>query len=150
MSRKEYERLFEGGPPQEGEEDAMVELLSLFARAAGLRRAARDLAEEELLEGAFVEEEPSQELAPVRLAAHDAGELAMYAAGPFRLRLSRDDDGTAWLCQEEGPAGLTVELGERRLPLSPEREVEAGAMGSLPAAIRAWDAAGRRWRLVRE
>lgn len=143
-------RLFEGGPPTEGEEDTMAELLSLFARAAILRRAARDLAEEELLNGAFVEEEPSQELAPVRLAAHDAREQALYAAGPYRVRLARDEDGTAWLCQEQGPAGLTVELGQRRLPLAPEREVEAGVLDGLPAAIRAWDATGRRWRLVLE
>lgn len=150
MSRKDYERLFMSRPPEGGEEDPMIELVSLLARAASLRRAARELADEELLEGHHVEDEPSVEAPAVRLAAHDAGEQATYRGGPFRVRVEREDDGVARITQLDGPAGLTVGLGERRVPLVLARAVEVGALAVLPEALRGWDAQGRRWRLVRD
>ncbi|MCB9778663.1 MAG: hypothetical protein H6742_08890 [Alphaproteobacteria bacterium] len=151
MSRDLYESLFEeDADPAVGseEEEAVVSpTLRAFARAAARRRAAHDLATEELLDGRHVDEEEPPVEAPVRLAAQDAGERSVYADGPFRVGLRRGPDGLLHVRQLDGPAGATLEVDGRFVPLSPGESAVLGG-GPRPDRLKLLDAAGRVWRLV--
>lgn len=108
-------------------------MLAGLVDLATLRRHARARAEDED-EGDL----PDEEVA-VRLAAADAPR--QWTGGPYVLEVR---DG--WLTQVAGPAGLTLRLGERRIPLAPGVAVEVGEM---PQVVEAIDARGRKVRLTR-
>lgn len=120
-----------------------AELFGLLAREGRLRRAARELAEEEHAEGAHVDEsEPVVERA--RLAAQDRalGSSRTYGDGRYRLRLRRVEDGRE-LEQLDGPPGATVVLEGQHHPLQPGTVVRLG-VGELPAQVEILDLRGRR------
>lgn len=163
MSRSIYEALFEDPaadapwpepvPSPEhvpSPEPAPSPLLRAFARAAARRRAARELAEEEFLLGAWAEVESAEELdLPTRLAAQDEGTARHrdYQAGSFVLRLWIDAAGEAWARQDQGPAGATLELSGRWIPLAPGQPASLGRDLLLPEQLRLHDATGRTWTL---
>lgn len=152
MSRKTWESLFR--PDAEPDPEAPVtELMRSFAQAAATRRAARDLAQEELLDGVgALEDEPIH--APVaRLAAQDPlpapRVLAAYAAGPHRLSMWVGPSGAVLVRHDQGPAGVTLEVDGRFVPLQPGRPADLGTLAELPDRLRLQDAAGRTWTLTR-
>jgi hypothetical protein len=117
-------------------------LLDLFAEAGRLARAAAELADEELLDGAFVDE-TQLEAAPARLAAADLGGPTVWDNGVYLIRWIPDGGGA--FVQQAGPGGLTLVLqgpdGEVFLPLEPGRP--APWEGPRPAALQGLDLRGR-------
>lgn len=156
MSRKTWENLFSPEPTLDpAEEETVTELMRSFAHAAAIRRAARDLAQEELLEGAFVQELDEPARAPTRLAAQDPrvrGEPhtdARFQAGPFAVRLWVGVTGAVLVQQEAGPAGATIEIDGRWVPLQPGRPADLGTLAEVPSILALHDATGRTWSLRR-
>lgn len=152
MSQKTWESLFQ--PDAEPDPEVpMTELLRSFAQAAATRRAARDLSQDELLEGAWATEDDPVRAAPTRLAAQDPRPeprvAATYAAGPHRLSLWVGPSGAVLVRHDQGPAGVTVEIDGRFVPLQPGRPADLGTLAELPDRLPLQDVAGRTWTLVR-
>ena len=144
MSRELYEGLVDG----EGELAGETPLLSALARHARLRRAARELADAELDEGWYVDEDEAPEEA-TRLAADD-GEIraAVYAAGPWKLLVTPSPAGLL-LLQQEGPEGGTVEHAGAWAALAPGEGALLAGVDTLPERLVLLGPDGRRWTLTR-
>jgi hypothetical protein len=117
-------------------------LLERLAEAGRLARAAAELADEELLDGAFVDE-TQLEAAPARLAAEDRAAPTLWDNGVYLIRWIADGGGA--FVQQGGPGGLTLVLpgpeGDAHLPLEPGRP--APWAGPRPSPLRALDLRGR-------
>ena len=122
MARDPWQGMLDGEP-----------LLGGLAKLAALRRHARARAEEEDL-GDLPDEEEA-----VRLAAADV--TRRWTSGSYVLE-ARDGG----LVQVGGPAGLTILVAGRRVPLVPGVAVPVGAVGDV---IDGLDARGRKIRLER-
>lgn len=144
MSRELYEGLIEG----DGELAAEAPMLSALARHARLRRAARELATEELDEGWYVDEEEAPEEA-TRLAADDGEARAgSYAGGPWKLLVTPSPAGLLVL-QQEGPPGGTIEHAGAWAALTPGEGALLAGIDALPEKLLLLGPDGRRWTLTR-
>jgi len=156
MSRTLYDAL--AGPlgdadPWARQDEAPHPMLRALAREGRLRRAARELADDELREGAWVDEEAPPVAKPVRLAAQDVARAPrVYAAGRWAVRAETGPDGARTLTQEAGPVGATVVLAgppDHYVPLVPGVPAAVPEGVALPDALALLDAAGRTVTLPR-
>ncbi len=153
MARDLYEALRSGKDPG-GDEPIGALLLALSAEAA-LRRAAAELAEAELHEGFWAEEDEAPEGAQ-RLAAEDEDdEEPLFVGKGYRVRLRFKVDGSARVIQEAGPGGLTLVAADSWLPLQPgvstrlPQPLADAWSAEVPEALELLDASGKRLRLSR-
>jgi hypothetical protein len=137
-------------------EDALPHpFLRALAQEGRVRRAARELAQDEFMEGTWVEAEAAESAPPQRLAAKDSPEtptVTLYEAGPWRIRLTASPDGTRSILQEAGPAGGTIVLpGEppTYVPLLPHQAATIPSDAPTPMTLDLLDAVGRTTRLRR-
>jgi hypothetical protein len=118
-------------------------LLGALARAGQLRRAAQELAQDEYEAGIWVDERELEDDAPLRLAADDGQRATSFTDGTLEVRLAPGEDGALHATQLDGPAGVTLLIGERYLPLVPGAAA-ATDLRALPERLIALDARGRR------
>lgn len=130
-------------------------LLRALAREGRVRRAARELAQDEFMEGAWVEVEIAEDVSPHRLAAKDGADTPaaiLYEAGFWRVRLTTSGDGSRTLVQEAGPVGATIVLpGEppTYMPLSPHQAATIPSDAPTPPTLDLLDSVGRTIQLRR-
>ena len=109
MPNELYNSLFDANAPQEGTNA----LVAAFAQEAKLRRAAMQLAEDEMMDGMWVEEErESQE--EMRYAADDRNQVrAVFSGGGYAVLVEQGDDG--WTAtQTSGSPGASCGRGPGR------------------------------------
>ena len=144
MAREAYESLFGDGPD---DLDASP-FLRAMAREGRVRRSARDLAQEDFLEGTWAtvtEEEGFADL-DLRMAAEDGPTVRIYADDTWRIVAEPTADGFTFT-QHAGPGGATVELDgdpPQWVPLVPGEAVAVRTTDPLPSVLVVLDARGRR------
>ena len=125
-------------------------LLAALAREARLHRAAQELAEDEFMEGLWVDENELP-MEQIRLAAEDdtLARSARYEAGPHAVFVYWDED-SEWLASHvSGPAGTSLRFGTVYVVLEPGKESVLPQVEALPSHLVLVDATGREWRLER-
>jgi len=147
MARDAYESLFDNGPDLL---DAGA-FLRAMGREGRVRRSARDLAQEDFLDGtwATVTEDPQGLGVDVRMAADDGPGTEVYADATWRIVAEPTEQGFTFT-QHAGPAGATVELDgdpPQWVPLVPGEAVPVRTPDPLPRVLVVLDARGRRVRL---
>ncbi len=143
MPNELYNSLFDANAPQEGTNA----LVAAFAQEARLRRAAKQLAEDEMMDGMWVEEErESQE--EMRYAADDRNQVrAVFSGGGYAVLVEQGDDG--WTAtQTSGSPGASLKMGDAWVVLTPEQTV-AIPTDALPERLVLVDLAGREIALTR-
>lgn len=119
-------------------------LVVAIRRAARHRRAARELADEELHDGGWATVD-DDEAAPIRLAAESS--RAIYRGGGWQVALDwREDRLVAE--QTGGPGGISLVAGDAIIPLRPGAAAET-TWTDLPDQIVILDARGRQVVLER-
>jgi hypothetical protein len=154
MSRAQYDALMGGSEEAWAEEGASPSpFLQALGREGRLRRAARQLADDELREGTWVvDDNPSEATAPLRLAAKDRDAVVRYTGGTWVLVVETNEAGARTVRQDAGPFGGTLVLGGATpvyVPLVSEKAVPLVLEGALPDVVEVVDAAGRSVRLRR-
>jgi len=141
MSREIYESLLEPGPGA----DPAEALVRALAHAGQVRKAAHDLATDEMLEGMWVEEiiDESQ----IRLAADDRSDVERtLSGGPYSVHVQWSPSGAYTVTQTAGPSGATLIIGEQWIPL--ELNVAADLpVQSMPESLKLMDLQGTRHTL---
>ena len=124
-------------------------LLEEFVLIAERFRAARELAEEEYLEGVWVDEVERPALER-RLAAQDSAipRAAFLVGGPYRLRFFRDQKGQMNVIQEDGPEGASLLVDEKWIPLQRGKRIAIVGIKVFPRWLTLVDINGRRWKLL--
>lgn len=148
MARTAYDAIFSDGPDAIG----AGPFLRALATEGRVRRSAREMAQEDLLEGtwATVTEDEAAAWSDVRMAAQDERRSRTYTDASWRITVELGPDGDTTFTLEAGSAGATVELdGEppRWIPLVLGEAVRASAVGPLPGTLTVLDARGRRVRI---
>ena len=125
MSKDLYQSLFQRDSNHEGTD----ELVAAFAQLGRLRKAAHDLASDEMHEGTWAIENDEEEAAG-RYAADDRiSATAIYSGGGYRVRV--ECIGEEWtVLQLDGTPGASLKLGESWIVLQPGQPI------SIP--IREW------------
>ena len=119
MSKELYESLFDPDRRHEGTDD----LVAAFARLGRVRKAAYDLANDEMHEGTWATEVEA-EVTAARFAAEDrSAAAAVYSGGGYRVRLERVKE-TWTVFQLGGPPGASLKLGESWIVLQPGQSTE--------------------------
>ena len=114
MSKELYESLFKRNSIHKGTD----ELVATFAQMGRLRKAAYNLANDEMLEGTWAIETEG-DVAAARFAAEDGiASTAIYAGAGYRILLECMDD-TWTVLQLDGPPGASLKLGEYWIVLQP-------------------------------
>ena len=114
MSKELYESLFKRDSIHEGTD----ELVATFAQMGRLRKAAYNLANDEMHEGTWAIE-TENDVAAARFAAEDGiASSAIYVGAAYRILLECVD-GTWTVLQLDGPPGASLKLGEYWIVLQP-------------------------------
>ena len=138
-----YNSLFDADTPLSGT-DALV---SAFAREGRLHKAAMALANDEMMEGTWAEEEQLADDA-MRYAADDrSADSAVFKGAEYVVEISRSEDG--WTAtQTAGPPGASLKLGDRWIVLT--RDVPTiMELKELPVTVVLVDMSGREFTLTR-
>ncbi len=125
-------------------------LLAAIAREARLHRAAQALADDEFMEGLWVDEDEIP-VEQIRLAAEDDTlvQSARYERGPHAVFVV-SDEADHWVATHvKGPAGASLRFGADYVVLEPGQDSELPAVKSLPDHLILVDENGREWRLER-
>ena len=143
MGAELYNSLFESDSSFSGTDS----LVAAFAREGRLRQAAFALANDEMMEGIWVEEEQMAEES-MRYAADDrSSSSAVFKGEDYVVQISRSDNEWTAL-QMAGPPGASLKLGDRWIVLT--RDVPTIMnLEELPATITLVDMAGREITLTR-
>lgn len=143
MPNELYTSLFDANAPHEGPD----ELVAAFARIGRIRRAAMDLANDEMHEGLWAIEDASEPQA-VRYAADDRDETtATYTGEDYVVTLRRDR--AVWTAtQEQGTPGASLKIGSEWIVLQLGRAT-ALPLDSLPDGLTLVDLSGREIPLSR-
>jgi len=143
MSAELYNNLFDSNADHQGA-DALV---AAFAMEGRLRRAARELADAEMLGGMWVEEERAPEQA-MRYAADDRDDLqASFSAGGYTVLIQLGEAG--WTAtQTAGTAGASLKVGASWVVLTPGQAV-AMPVEDLPDTVVLVDLSGQEFILTR-
>ncbi len=143
MAAELYNALFDKNAPHEGT-DVLVAALAQLGR---IDRAARDLANDEMLEGTWVHEEEAPELA-ARYAADDRSESsAVYSGADYSVTIASSESG--WTAtQTGGKAGASLKIADQWVALNPGEAVALPITG-LPDALTLIDLTGREVLLKR-
>ena len=125
-------------------------LLAALAREAQLQRAAQALADDEFMEGLWVDEDEIP-VEQIRLAAEDDTlvQSARYERGPHAVFVSREETGRWIATHVKGPAGASLRFGEEFIVLQPGQESQLPQVERLPENLVLVDENGREWRLER-
>ena len=121
MSAELYNKLFDSNAQFDGT-DALV---AAFAREGRLHRAAQELADAEMHEGIYVEEERAPELA-MRYAADDRMDTqATFSGEGYAVSVSLSESG--WTVEQTaGSAGASLKVAEaeifKELTFVPEKD----------------------------
>ena len=143
MPNELYNSLFDANVPHEGA-DALV---AAFAQEGRLRRAAMQLAEDEMMAGMWVEEErETQE--EMRYAADDRNQLsAVFSGGGYAVIVEQTDQG--WTAtQTSGTPGASLKIGDAWVVLTTNQSVSMPIDG-LPERLVLVDLSGREITLTR-
>lgn len=119
-------------------------LLRAIAAAGRRRRAARELADAEMHEGTYVDDEQDEDDEAVRLAAADASLPRTYGGGGFRVELALGPP--ARVTQVRGPPGAALDISGALVPVSSGAPAEVD-LHAFPEDLAIVDAQGRRTRL---
>jgi hypothetical protein len=137
MSAELYNKLFDSNAQFEGT-DALV---AAFAREGRLRRAAFELADAEMNEGIYVEEERAPEQA-MRYAADDRADTqATFSGEGYTVSVMLSDAGFT-VEQTSGPAGASLKVADAWVVLTPGQAVSI-PVESLPDTLELVDLTGR-------
>jgi hypothetical protein len=138
-----YNSLFETGSSFSGTDS----LVAAFAQEGRLRQAAFALANDEMMEGIWVEEEQMAEES-MRYAADDrSSSSAVFKGEDYVVQISRSDNAWSAL-QMSGAPGASLKLDGRWIVLT--RDVPTiMELDELPATITLVDLAGREITLTR-
>jgi hypothetical protein len=141
MSRETYESLFQGPSGTQPGQD----LVRALAQAGRLRRAAHDLATDEMLEGTWVEELMDE--SEMRLAADDRSVTdRTLSGGGYSVRVQGAAGDVFTVEQTAGPAGATIRVDASWIPLDPGVAVEL-PVRSMPSELTLMDRSGKEIRL---
>lgn len=143
MGAELYNSLFESDSSFSGTDS----LVATFAREGRLRQAAFALANDEMMEGTWVEEEQMADES-MRYAADDRSSTsAVFKGGDYVVQISRTDNEWTAL-QMSGAPGASLKLDGRWIVLT--RDVPTiMELDELPATITLVDLAGREITLTR-
>ena len=143
MAEELYNSLFDKNGHHEGT-NALVAALAQMGR---LDRAARELANDEMMEGTWVHEEEAPEQA-ARYAADDRSDsTAVYAASGYSVAIAMLESG--WTAtQTGGKPGASLKFGNDWVVLSPGEPV-ALPITELPEVLILVDLSGREIPLKR-
>ena len=143
MAQELYNALFDKNGHHEGT-DALVAALAQMGR---LDRAARELANDEMLEGTWVHEEEATEEA-ARYAADDRSDSnAVYSWAGYSITLALSESGWS-ATQTGGKSGASLKFGNDWVVLSPGDAV-ALPIAELPQVLTLVDLSGREILLKR-
>ena len=125
-------------------------LLAAIAREAQLHRSAQALADDEFVEGLWVDEDEIP-VEQIRLAAedHTLAQSARYERGPHAVFLSRQETGHWIATHVKGPAGASLRFETEFVVLQPGQESPLPQVERLPEHLILVDENGREWRLER-
>jgi len=125
-------------------------LLAAIAKEAQLQRAAQALANDELMEGLWVDEDEIP-VEQIRLAAEDDTlvQSARYERGPHAIFVVRDETGHWIATHVKGPPGASLRFGAEFVVLEPGQDSELPGVERLPEHLVLVDENGREWRLER-
>ena len=143
MSAELYNNLFDSNAEHQGT-DALV---AAFAMEGRLRRAARELADAEFMDGMWVEEERAPEQA-MRYAADDRDDVqASFSANGYTVFVQLGQDG--WTAtQTVGTAGASLKVGTNWVVLTPGQAVSM-PIDALPESLVLVDLSGQEILLTR-
>ena len=143
MGAELYNSLFESDSSFSGTDS----LVATFAREGRLRQAAFALANDEMMEGTWVEEEQMADES-MRYAADDRSSTsAVFKGGDYVVQISRTDNEWTALHMSGAP-GASLKLDGRWIVLT--RDVPTiMELDELPATITLVDLAGREITLTR-
>ena len=143
MSVELYNKLFDSSAQFEGT-DALV---AAFAREGRLRRAAQELADAEMMEGIYVEEERAPEQA-MRFAADDRADTqASFSGGGYTVSVILGETGLT-AEQTAGPAGASLKIAGEWVVLSPGQRVSL-PLDQMPDELSLVDLNGQSFTLTR-
>jgi hypothetical protein len=143
MSAELYNKLFDSNAQFDGT-DALV---AAFAREGRLHRAAQELADAEMHEGIYVEEERAPELA-MRYAADDRMDTqATFSGEGYAVSVSLSESG--WTVEQTaGSAGASLKVADRWVVLTLGQVVPL-PVESMPDTVELVDLTGRSVTLTR-
>ncbi len=143
MSAELYNKLFDPNAQLEGT-DALV---AAFAREGRLHRAAMELANAEMNEGIYVEEDRAPEQA-MRYAADDRDEVqASFSGDGYTVSVVLTESG--WMAEQTaGPAGASLKIAGEWVVLTPGQTVSM-PIDSIPEQLLLVDLTGRDITLTR-
>ncbi len=141
MSRALYESLFDA----DHSADPDLALVAALAQAGKVRKAAYDLATDEMLEGLWVEEMVDE--SEIRLAADDRSEtLRTLSGGGYSVEVVRGPDGSITATQTEGPGGASLKIDDQWIVVQPGVPVDV-PLQALPDALTLVDLKGKQHTL---
>ena len=136
MSKELYESLFNPDHHHEGTND----LVATFARMGRIRKAAYDLANDEMHEGTWATE-IEDKVTAARFAAEDrSAAAAVYSGGGYRVRVECIEE-TWTVLQLGGPPGASLKLEESWIVLQPGQTTELPVQ-ELPKSLTRIDWTG--------
>ena len=143
MSAELYNKLFDPNSQLEGT-DALV---AAFAREGRLQRAAMELADAEMHEGIYVEEERAPEQS-MRYAADDRDTVqASFSGEGYTVSVALSESG--WTVEQTaGPAGASLKLAGAWVVLTPGQKVSL-PIDTMPDQLQLVDLTGRDITLIR-
>ena len=143
MSAELYNKLFDPNSQMDGT-DALV---AAFAREGRLHRAAMELADAEMHEGIYVEEERAPEQA-MRYAADDRDAVqASFSGEGYTVSVALSEAG--WTAEQTaGAAGASLKVAGEWVVLTPGQTV-AMPIDALPNQLLLVDLTGRDITLTR-
>jgi hypothetical protein len=141
MSRMTYESLFDSSVTG----DATQDMVAAFAQAGALRKAAHDLATDEMLEGLWVQDILDE--SEVRLAADDRSDLQRtLTGGAYAVEIQWMPADIYTAKQTAGPAGATLVIDGQWIPLEPGSSVDL-PITAMPTELSLVDLKGKKHTL---
>ena len=141
MSRMTYECLFDSSVTG----DPAQEMVAAFAQAGALRRAAYEMATDEMLEGLWVEDILDE--SEVRLAADDRSDLTRtLTGGPYAVEVHWMPADIYTAKQTAGPSGATLVIDGQWIPLEPGSSVDI-PLTAMPSELSLVDLKGKKHTL---
>lgn len=145
MAKVLYESLFQ----DTDRADPGEALVAALAQTGRLRRAAEALANDEMHEAYWVDEQQLDEQ-EMRFAADDRDDTeALFSGGGYTVRIRQDEHG-AWTAEQtSGVAGASLRLGPQWAALSPGTSVSID-LDALPETVVLVDLNGAEITLIRD
>jgi hypothetical protein len=143
MSAELYNKLFDSNAQFDGS-DALV---AAFAREGRLHRAAQELADAEMHEGIYVEEERAPQQA-MRYAADDRDDIqATFSGEGYAVSVTLSEAG--WTVQQTaGSAGASLKVADEWVVLTLGETVPM-PVEAMPDTVKLVDLTGRNVTLTR-